>query len=236
MILGCVAQAVTYLAKLSYQLINYHEIYVEILNTSSTKSPSCGRIEKIPVISFPIAGGWVNDPTIIFHEIGHAIWDLLFAYPPKHLDLNSPDIINTYLGIQEGFADYFAATFLTNDTSDCVCIGKKIPDPTIDHNNYSDALPRLIDGNPAALSDTLDPNERVYGLGRKWANLLWNLRQQIEPEEADKIIFLAHFKPFAGEHQFQDPIKSYFESLKQAAKRLEINFTGWDQLEVNHKI
>lgn len=220
-----ITHTIEYLMHLGYNRINHNEIDINLFRASCNNDCAYfSRRNNTAEITF-MDFRWADDPTIVYHELGHAIWYLFFTPEADP-------------AIGEGFADYFAATlFAADKTFNQVEIGGGLP-KTIKQIFKQ----RLITGNPFNFTSDSNSPEHKYKIGHKWANLLWDLRQQIGPEKADAIIFLAHFKPFTGECQPQDPMEAYFQSLKQAAERLkdakllEIDFTEWHQLEVRHQI
>jgi len=232
---SCIAYAVEYLADLGYRYLNQHTIRIEFSESNSTESPRFGRTDNIPVISF-FKGGWADDPTIVCHELCHAIWDLLFTRAPIALAANSPDKNESYDGICEGFADYFAAALLRRDKPfDSVAIGQSVPQETIEKNKHNDILPRVINGQPP-VERVVGAKEQKYMIGLRWANMLWDLRRRVGAADADKIIFLAHFKPRVDDNTPNNVMAAYFQSLRRTAEHLGIYFDGWGQLARDHHL
>lgn len=107
--------------------------------TNSLPGAMYSRVDNLPTISFLRQWGWAADPSIVLHELGHALWEQLYAQPPQ--TINTVTYTKQLDGIQEGFADFVAAMML-NDEEEPVVIGGSVK--LDDNNDY--LLPRqLID-------------------------------------------------------------------------------------------
>jgi hypothetical protein len=134
---------------------------------------------------------WLQDPSIIFHELGHAFRYLLYTQ-------------ETNYGIEEGFCDYFSAVLMDNLLEsegfayrEDDGVGSLLP-RGIFKGRF---LPRRFGGleRPPDFPD-LAESERPYAFGWKWAHFLWQLRgclYQVTNDwlKADQVITAAHFKP-----------------------------------------
>ncbi len=231
MVWSCIAHTAQYLSRLGYPWIEHHSIRVELLDTMGGIG-KYDRVEKVPVISFDLNRGATDDPTIVCHELGHAVWDLLFTRPAP-LMLVDGENKGLYEGLQEGFADYFAGAMLAaGQDVGTVIIGGALPRKLV--------LPRIrrvLDGRPYSIRPTGDTEGKKYEVGRKWANFLWDLRRQLDPRQGDAVILRAHFKPLVPTGGPIEPKAAYFQSLRQtAADFVKVDFMGWDRLAEVHQI
>ena len=220
---SCMAQVAEFTQALGYGDFGPHNVRVELVDSDAeTPGAAFDPVRGVPTISFLRKGGWTEDLTIILHEMGHALWSLLFTRSPRHLKLENNKPL---LGIEEGLADYFAATQLS--AGQAMDIGGRL-DPQA-ARVYK--LPRTINGKFAA-PDSDDPHE----IGKQWANLLWNFRTQVGAQDADRVIIGAHIKPRVGASPPDNPLACYLQSLKETARRLAVHFDDWGKLANDHHI
>jgi hypothetical protein len=159
-----------------------------------------------PLLFFPILSSvgdsWAHDPSVVFHEIAHAALYMLYTKLPVKFDENG-ELNEVFLGIEEGFCDYFAAMmmeqFLIPDFSGKYGVGGLLSAPILEKQAQS--LPRLF-GFRGFSTVTTDR----YQIGVAWAHFLWRLRGNIASRNnhdrhtpgtiiADRAIMSAFFKP-----------------------------------------
>lgn len=165
-----------------------------------------------------LMASWFQDPSIVFHELGHAIRYLLYTQEHNH-------------GIEEGFCDYFSA-ILMDDLLDIPGfaysegggIGSLLP-PQFGRGRF---IPRCFGGTktPPDYEDIAE-SERPYALGWKWAHFLWQLRDCLYEAtgnwlKADEVITAAHFKPRLPKNQ---------EGLSIVAAYQQ---SVWNTIQVHH--
>lgn len=195
----------------------------------------------IPTITLLSRDGWSQDPTIILHEIGHGVWSFLFARQPRKFSLpptlsaskkieQEARIGDELSGIQEGFADYFAAT-LSHDQPVKIGQFSRVPKELRD----AKILPRMVVAKPF-----LFPNDQPgkYHFAQQWSHLLWEVREHLGAAKADKIILRAHLGPFSPDGDAtlpNEPLHCYFEQLKRSAQHWAVTL-DWDGLAKRHGI
>ena len=84
----------------------------------------------------------------------------------------------------------------------------------------------------------MSKREFSYLIGRKWANLLWDFRQQFKENKAnaDAAIVSAHIKPRTNNATSANPLTAYFHSLINTTAHLNIPFDDWDALADKHQL
>lgn len=224
---SCMARVTEFMQGLGCSEIGPHNVRVEhVASDAETRGAEFEIVNGVPTVSFLRRGGWAEDLSIVLHELGHALWYLLYTRPAKHIDIEKYKA--EWSGVQEGFADYLAATLLAKD-SEAVEIGSSL-DPQ-EARLYN--LPRPIDGQPPGPPSSDDPHE----IGRKWANLLWDFRSSpVGQNDADRVILAAHIKPRVGDQAPDEPMACYFQSLKKTAAFMNVRFDGWDDLAQKHGV
>jgi hypothetical protein len=224
---SCMARVTQFVEKWGYGGVGPHNVQVRYAASDiQTRGADFDIIRGVPTINFLRGGGWAEDLSVVLHELGHALWALLYTRPPKHLKDTPGPVLP---GIQEGFADYFAATLLADDSSWDGKIGGGIPA----HRARDYGLPRVVNGDPH-LPVSILPDR--YEIGQQWANLLWDLRTRMAQggKNADPVILSAHIKPRVGDDGPQAPLPCYFESLQETARHLGVYFSGWNALRAKH--
>lgn len=223
---SCMAQVAEFLERLGYGRIGSHNIRVQHLaSDTEVRGASYSTVNSVPTISFLRGKGWAEDPSIVLHELGHALWYLLYTRPPQSIDRDQYQ--NEQEGIEEGFADYFAATQLA-DGNTPIEIGGKLK--RTEAGVYK--LPRPVDGQPFEPPPSPDEHE----IGRKWGNMLWDFRTRVGKEKADSLILKAHLSPQPVDNAASEPLARYFQSLEQIATREELDFNEWHDLAKTHQI
>lgn len=190
----CMAHVAEYLAKLGYGEFSPHNVHIEFLS-SDVKGAAFATVNGVPTITFSRDRGWDRSLSIVLHEMGHALWSLLYTRPPKILENEAVSEVERE-GVAEGFCDYFAAALLSENNAPVGIGGELKPQPKL----YR--LPRMVDGDVFQVSSVPDSDPPArYLIGQKWANFLFDLRRVIYNEkigtlqEADRLIFQAHLKP-----------------------------------------
>ncbi|MCB8968498.1 MAG: M36 family metallopeptidase [Ardenticatenaceae bacterium] len=237
----CVAQAAEFVEDLGYGEFGPHNVRIEYLaSDASVDGAAFDTVRGAPTISFLRGGGWAEALSIVLHELGHALWSLLYTRAPAVLDVVAH--ANELEGIQEGFCDYFAATLLSKNNG-AVVIGGELAAATASRYH----LPRLVDGHPftdAALADMTSADAHL--IGHKWANFLFNVRLAVQQRGgtarvADDLILRAHTKPLlppSGGNPVT-PMRCYLTSLQETAVSLNLPFIDqnfWQDLIVRHQI
>lgn len=190
-----------------------------------------------------------NDPSIVYHELGHAFLYLLYFRVPAKIAEHAAT-----RSIEEGFCDFFAAMMAADvqPTAGKLRIGAQLNKRFA--INALDAW-RVVDG--AVNNDSLtvlregkyDEDEiRKYRAGSVWANMLWKLRAVVSEKEgidrANQLILLAHVKPIGRKKEHPnnefpnekvtnaEVFDFYFGALKRSARWLgiKINATIWIKL------
>lgn len=235
---SCIAHVTEFVEKLGYGEIGSHNVRIEhITTTALTPGATFSQPKGIPTISFVRGGGWADDPTIVLHELGHALWYLLFTRPPRTVDtIKYSTELN---GIEEGFADYFSAMlFAQNNKS--VQIGGNLPKQVAALYRQ---LPRTINGQPVKIPPSADAANMTekqfsYLIGQKWGNLLWDFRQRLKEDKAkaDAAIVSAHVKPRTDNTTPANPLSAYFHSLVNTTAHLGIPFDDWGTLANDHQL
>jgi hypothetical protein len=196
----------------------------------------------IPTITLLSRDGWSQDPTIIFHEIGHGVWNFLFARQPRKFSLpptlsasrkiEQETRMNDKLsGIQEGFADYFAATLLYHDQAVKISKLSRVPKELRD----AKILPRTVTEKPFLLPNA---HPGKYHFAQQWAHLLWDVRKHVGSTQATPIILRAHLGPFPPDGDAtlpNEPLRCYFEQLKRSAQHWAVTL-DWEDLAKRHGI
>lgn len=228
---SCMARTEHFLEALGYTEVGLHNTYIELVeeetNNAEHHSGTSDR-GRLPVITVTRSSAWARDVTIITHELGHAFYWLMFVRPPRTID---GETYKTALkGIEEGFADYFAAAVLINNTR-VVRIGAYV---IMADQDADDKLPRTIEAAPH--QPTADEEHEI---GWQWANLLWDLRvrllQQTDLQTVNRIIFDAHLRPLAEQDSPDEPRACYFHSVQRTtwARQLDVD---WNELAGIHAL
>lgn len=205
--------------------------------TNALPGATYSRVDNMPTISFLRQGGWAADPSVVLHELGHALWEQLYTQPPQTID--TVTYTKQLEGIQEGFADFVAAMML-NPTNDPVVIGGSVQ--LAGNNHY--LLPRQIDGNldaphdlPADWRTSQQVDEHL--IGWKWANVLWYLRKSLvdqgdtsldkrqREKQADQVILNAHLRPRVSPSASSEPILCYLEALVNEIQQAHFSGIDW---------
>lgn len=237
----CMARAAEFVEGLGYGEFGPHNVRVEYLASDAlVDGAAFDTVRGAPTISFLRGGGWAEALSIVLHELGHALWTLLYTRPPAVLDTNAH--ARELEGIQEGFCDYFAAALLSKNNGPVV-IGGELAEATA--SRYQ--LPRPVDGRPftdPTLANVTNADAHV--IGRKWANFLFNARQAAQQQgmagrTADGLILRAHTKPLLpnGGIDPLTPMHCYLASLRETAVTLNLPFADanfWQDLAARHHI
>jgi hypothetical protein len=191
---------------------------------------ACDTVNGTPVLGFQVGERWAEDPSIVLHELGHALWLLLFTRRPVSIDGKA--YADEQIGIEEGFADYVAATLLER-TAQPPIIGGGLPAGVGGHYR----LPRLIDTQPYRPLDA-DPHE----IGHQWANLLWSVRASIYKQTgdvhlADRAILAAHLRPPKITDGVAKPLERYLQSVAVSAAQVLVKpLAGLPDISREHGI
>jgi hypothetical protein len=126
-----------------------------------------------------------EDAEVILHEYGHAIhFSQGFVFGSEEAG-----------AISEGFADYWAVT-----VSDVVATRLHVlelePLPCVadwDSVSYTSSVPHCLRRVDRNLHYPSDLNGEVHHDGQIWSRALWDIRQALGHEEADKIILQGSF-------------------------------------------
>jgi len=252
---SCIARCAQFLNELGYGNIGLYNTIVEFADKSDEENaherPITSEKGALPVISFPNAGVWSEDITIITHELGHAFWHLMFTRPPlgsteaRYLQALAPVadqaaasqyFTTVQTGIQEGFADYFAAAVLADNAPE-VRVGVYVAKLAGTPNPFN--LPRPINGKPYIPAPDADHTLEAHDIGRQWANFLWDVRAQLTHQLTlkivNQIIFESHLRPQVVENSPAEPLACYFHSLQRTAGGSG-NSLNWHQLAQSHGI
>ena len=242
---NCMAHMAEVQEGLGYHGFQPRHIRMEFSDaTNSLPGALYNRVDNIPTISFLRQRGWAADPSIVLHELGHALWEQLYAQPPQTID--TAQYTKQLDGIQEGLADFVAAMML-NPGNEPVVIGGSVE--LEGNNDY--LLPRQIDGNldtPNRLPVDWRTNQRVdeHLIGWKWANLLWYLRgcligqgdtsldESRREKQADQVILNAHLRPRVSPSASSEPVLCYLEALVNEVQ--QAHFSGIDWGSIGQKV
>lgn len=135
---------------------------------------------------------WAEAPSVIFHELAHAVSFLLYV-PRIEGPWNEAPL---HRAIEEGFADFFSAIMMADLLDDPtfaaeIGIGGDLPD----YFQKVACLPRVFDASSYHTDGACSRND-LYQLGMQWASFLWDVRSEIGDQHvADQIILSAHFRP-----------------------------------------
>lgn len=246
----CKAHTADYLDRLGYGGLDYATITLERENVSTPHISQAEEAEvdplgtifigrtvsiRSPIIFQPdepetlMMMSWLQDPSIVFHELGHAVRYLLYT---QNLDE----------GIEEGLCDYFSAILMDDllETEDFPHrtggIGCFLPRRFLKGRKF---LPRPFGGTtiPPRFADLVE-DQKIYSLGWKWAHFLWQLRCQLHEItgdwlKADAIITVAHFRPLLPRAAGDISVgAAYQQSLWQTIALHGIDFeqAAWDAL------
>jgi hypothetical protein len=164
----------------------------------------------LPLLQYPANSSnffsQANDPSVILHELGHALLYLFYVRLPKpYRDIAIQNAID------EGFCDFFAAIMLNeNQTRKAAFASKTIGGSLMPFKTTGLEYGRVVDGSGATdeqraclhdpSRDYASPSSLArYIVGTLWANLLWDVRARIAAKlsvaHADRIILYAHLKP-----------------------------------------
>lgn len=202
---SCLAALMNVANRLGYRSFNPYSLDVQFV---PTKNAHFGDVDGVPTLIFCETTDLFTDPTVIYHELGHALWSMLFISPPKSIGVPrrwSEDVY--YEGLQEGFADWLAATM----------------------TNRMQVVPSVVDGGRligAAEANGQwegpDTPDHKYVVGHAWANLLWDLAKRIgHKSTAMALILYAHFRPFPSAESVHQPtphpIRCYVNAIRNVA-------------------
>jgi hypothetical protein len=172
---------------------------------------------------------WAEDPSIVFHEFGHAL-GFLFYVPRLSGKWWFNDISRP---IEEGFCDYLAAVLMDDlkpGFAAEVGIGGILTQAT---GKNMRCLPRFVGG-----SQVSDCDDDIYRQGSQWANYLWDARQQLGGDlEADAIITCAHFHPYLPPFSSgRSAVDAHIYSLQMTMQRWGKRFSDqeWQDLAARH--
>ncbi len=215
-----------------FQNCGYTDIGLDTVKVQYLHSVASGGyaqlVEDTPVITMGYDDLFAESPDMFFHELGHAVWWLFYARLPACINRNIPDVTTWSDGIQEGFADFFAATLLTEYGNPRV-IGGYLPKETA--AKYR--LPRIVSAADCQRPEQaeLQNDKPAYTIGNRWANLLWNLREHLEKAgkgiyEITRLVLNAHVRP---PHNLSEPDiwDCYVQSICETAKSMGIDLSGW---------
>ena len=123
-----------------------------------------------------------EDAEVILHEYGHAMMDSQMT----------PFGFGTSVeagSIGEGFADYWAVTVssILAPTLDPACVADW------DSVSYTSTTPHCLRRVDTDLHYPSDLNGRVHHDGQIWSRALWDIRNTLGSQKADKIILEAQF-------------------------------------------
>jgi hypothetical protein len=124
-----------------------------------------------------------EDAEVILHEYGHAIQD---SQQPSGVGFGTSIEAGS---IGEGFADYWAVTVsnIIAPTPDPACVADW------DSVSYTSTVPHCLRRVDRDLHYPKDLNGRVHHDGQIWSRALWDIRQALPPNVADRIILEAQF-------------------------------------------
>jgi len=122
-----------------------------------------------------------EDAEVILHEYGHAIHDSQVAGFGGSAEAGA---------IGEGFGDYFAVTVsdVVAPTADPACVADW------DAVSYTSTVPHCLRRVDTNLHYPEDLNGRVHHDGQIWSRALWDIRNALGHQKADKIILEAQFQ------------------------------------------
>lgn len=248
---SCMAHVSEFLENLGYGGIDLQKVEIEYTNRVSTPELTMDRPKSRATISFPEQGLWSQDISVVLHELAHAVWELSYARPPMGIDAGADEI--ELKGLQEGFADYLAATQIAGAVASLARHGQE---PAVRIGEVLDLapgmaldlrLPRDIDGQPVEISAAETLIKHI--IGKRWANCLWDLRRRIGAAQADALILLAHLKPPRDDASMaapQKPLPWYFAALRATAAFIpqlygqldwqRLATVDWDDLQQRHHI
>lgn len=208
---SCMASTSSWLRALGYNAVGPENVDVLFDPASAAvqrDGAACDRVNGTPVIGFRLAERWAEDPSIVLHELGHAIWFLLFARQPASIDeAHRQDQV----AVEEGFADYVAAAQLERSG-----LPRTIGGGLRRGVGKQYRLPRDVEARPYAPADG-DPHE----IGHQWANLLWDVRERVlaqtqDLNAADRAVLAAHLRPPEVPNGSGKPLERYLQSLALA--------------------
>jgi hypothetical protein len=266
----CFGFACRRLRQLGYEGFEPQNIRLEFVNDSEYKAftAQLPRDKTIPIIYLgrvinlenkeltkpPYT--WGDDTSVVLHEFAHAFWNSKYPHlagTEAHINKIFPgtegnDTVSwkeLVLGIEEGFADFWACTFLDqNQHIEGIVLLKRISELLWTISRYREHT-RLVTQNPPTAS--LNTANR-HSIGHHWVNFLWDLRTRIigEPFDlyreliADRLIIDAHISPpsvilrkVLEESPPKNPFEAYITSLKIQMLRQDI-YIDWEELEYRH--
>lgn len=146
---SCLAHTIHTVHELGYGGFNPYNFAVEYVSGANAAGASFSDgVNGTPTLRFSEVGGWASDHTVVLHELGHALWSLLYTTQPPAINANQGASIG-YQGIQEGFADYISGMMASPENATPLpgkargfSVGKRV-----DQVN-TEGFPRLIDGLP----------------------------------------------------------------------------------------
>jgi hypothetical protein len=137
-----------------------------------------------------------EDGEVILHEYGHAIHgDQVPGFGDTSLQAGA---------IGEAFGDYFAVSmgeWKTGNAFDVPCVADW------DSVSYTDGPSHCLRRVDQELTWPKDARNQVHADGRIWSRALWDIRQALGPEKADRIIINAQFD-FAADTTFAAAAKA----------------------------
>jgi hypothetical protein len=244
---SCFTSLQRYLDRLTFKVFDFYDVDIRQHSVNDGEPAKTTHPNGIPLIRFYVSPdknvAWSNDVSIVLHELGHALWLLLFARPPRTIE-DDPEQQFVAQGIQEGFCDYLAAAILKQHRNRPV-LGGAIRHQLQGAGQTDDelrkmALPRPLTTKAVKINTDISQEERKYRLGETWSHLLWEYRMRVlvgHPDkvtEVDKVILLAHMRPLVNSEEKQGAFRAYFDSLKATSEKEGIQFDGWDALRKKH--
>ncbi len=166
----------------------------KLLRNNAFYNPAKNTLSFLPASNsflFKVMGGKINrsgfDPSVVLHETSHFLFQHFFADP----------INDEISGLNEGFADYMANTFLNNPKVGLIMLqGKTLRDSST-----------LVDSSGKLKAYV--PRLEVHDLGERVALALWKSRE-IAPDKIafDRIVMESvqelSQNPFAAIHDFKN--------------------------------
>ena len=125
-----------------------------------------------------------EDGETILHEFGHAVQDAI-----------CPDFGQSQeaAAMGEGFGDYFSASFFAARKPERYLCSVASWD-AIDNDAFDPPCLRRVDGALTYESFDHGPSADEHDNGTIWSATLWDVRQAVGPDVADRIILESHFQ------------------------------------------
>jgi hypothetical protein len=235
---ACLCRAQDFFRELGYKDLDLQTIKIGYEYSVET----CGvtsRSHDIPIIVLGYNNFCAEAPDILLHELGHAIWLLFYTRWPYCLEKQSrrsPSLIRKWTkGVEEGFADYLAATLLSKSSHHPISIGQYLPAAVLKKAPRALSLPRSINKEyKRPTQSALNKHaleEQQYIIGDQWANLLWALRCYLETQnvssiDINQLVLNAHLRPPPNLTE-SDVWDCYVQSICETSKLMDVNLNGW---------